>query len=214
MVRLKIFLKQIKESFKLVNILMSFYEESVFPHLNNWVTSKFKRYREELISNSHGEVLEIGFGSGLNLPFYSDQISKIHALEPSTGMIENMKFQDKRVHIINAEAEQIPLQDNSIDTVVSFLVLCTVHDLDKSLSEIKRVLKPNGKLLFFEHVNHQQGFKRSIFNGLNPIWKPLACGCNLTRDTISKINELFQVDKIEKVNSSIPIFYGSASIYQ
>lgn len=190
---------------------MNFYEESVFPHLNNWVTSKFKQYREELICNSHGEVLEIGFGSGLNLPFYNDQVSKIHALEPSKGMIENMKFQDKRVDIINASAEQIPLQDNSIDTVVSFLVLCTVNDLVKSLSEIKRVLKPNGKLLFFEHVNHQRGLKRSIFNGINPIWKPLACGCNLNRDTINSIEQLLSIKDIKKLNlSGLPILYGTA----
>lgn len=190
---------------------MSFYEESVFPHLNNWVTSKFKPYREELISKSYGEVLEIGFGSGLNLPFYGEQVSKIHALEPSVGMIETMKFQDKRVHVINAGAEQIPLEENSIDIVVSFLVLCTVQNLEKSLIEIKRVLKPEGKLLFFEHVSPQQGFKRYIFNGLNPIWKPLACGCNLNRDTIDRIKEIFTIEKLEKLNSSVPIFYGSAT---
>lgn len=190
---------------------MSFYEEIFFPRINNFLTSKFNKYRYELLAHAKGNVLEIGFGSGLNLPFYNDQVSKIHALEPSKGMIDNMNFQDKRVDIINASAEQIPLQDNSVDMVVSFLVLCTVNDQEKSLSEIKRVLKSNGKLLFFEHVNHQRGIKRSIFNTFNPIWKSLACGCNLNRDTINSIEQLLSIKDIKKLNlSGLPILYGTA----
>ena len=138
-------------------MLYKFYQQRVFPHLLNQVmqTPSLMQGRAELLSKVRGDVLEIGFGTGLNLPFYQE-VDQIYALEPNRDVYDLAK---KRVleapfHVqhIQASAEKLPFADNSVDSIVSTWTLCSIAELDKALQEIHRVLKPNGILHLIEHV--------------------------------------------------------------
>ena len=150
------------------------------------------KQREKILSNAEGLVLEIGFGSGLNLEFYDKgKIKKILALEPSLEMQKLAKKQIEKnsidIEFLTSYAENIPLKDNSINTVVCTYTLCSIINTKSALLEIRRVLKKGGKLLISEHVKSPDK-KVSIFqNRLNPLWKRIAGGCNINCDTKKKL---------------------------
>lgn len=158
--------------------------------------------REEIVSKAKGEVLEIGFGSGLNIPYYKD-VNKLYALEPSQEIFDvgtkntnNTKFVVE--HLKNS-AEQISLTDNSVDSVVSTWSLCSIPNPEKALKEIHRVLKPGGKFYFLEHGKSNNVSKYTLQNILNPFSKCLMGGCNLNRDIEKLItNSGFEIENIEK----------------
>lgn len=133
-----------------------------------------------------GDVLEIGFGSGLNLPHYdSAAVKTILALEPSEEMWylaqAAVKESPLTVRLLTASAEEIPLPDRSVDTVLVTYALCTVPDVPRALGECRRVLKTGGKFLFCEHGEAPDKGVRRWQNTLNPAWRRLAGGCNLNR---------------------------------
>ncbi len=148
----------------------------------------FNVTRERVAAPAVGIVLEIGFGSGYNIPFYKN-IEKLYALEPSkelftysTKKISNADF--SVIHLAEM-AESIPLGDNSVDSVVSTWSMCSISDLPKALGEIKRVLKPGGKLLFVEHGQAVNKIYSIIQKIITPITKHFTGNCHLDR----KINE-------------------------
>ena len=171
--------------------------------------------RKKIISKARGVVLEIGFGSGLNLPFYNKcDVEKIIALEPSSEMqkiaLKKNENTDLKIEFLNSFAEEIPLKDDYIDTLVCTYTLCSVSSIESVLSEIKRVLKKDGKLLIIEHVKSHD-YKISRFqNFINPIWKILAGGCNLNCETKKELVEYgFDADSIQHINvKGIPKFLG------
>ncbi len=150
-----------------------------------------QEWRAELLNSTSGTVLEIGAGSGLNLAFYPNTVSELYLLEPDKTMrikLEEKILSDhghnKNIKVIATTAESIPLPDNSCDHIVSTLVLCSVLDIEKVLSEVKRILKPQGKFIFIEHVAANNRLARLKWqHRLEPIWKIIACGCHLTRET-------------------------------
>ena len=115
-----------------------------------------RAHREALIANAHGDVLEIGGGTGANLGFYSDRVEKLTVTEPEAPMAKrlarHLKERELPAQLVKAPAEELPFEDGSFDVAVSTLVLCTVRDPVRALSEIERVLRPGGNLLFLEHV--------------------------------------------------------------
>ena len=162
-------------------------------------------WRKILLGEASGRVLEIGGGTGVNLEHYPDGLEQVIVTEPDPGMKKQLdqKFQrlDKtEFETVDAKAEALPFNDSSFDTVVSTLVLCTVQDPRKSLSEIFRVLKPGGRLIFIEHVHaHDNPGRARWQKRLEPYWKHLAGGCHLTRDTLSYIeDEGFEVKKLTR----------------
>lgn len=169
-------------------MLYQFYQQQIFPHLLNQVmqTASLMDKRRELLLPVAGDVLEIGFGTGINLPFYQN-VEKLYALEPNQ---EIFKLASSRIFESNLElqhlqasAEHIPLADQSIDHVVSTWTLCSVQRLDQVLKEIKRVLKPNGTLHLVEHVLNTENKKiRQLQHLITPIQKLLADGCRLNRN--------------------------------
>jgi ubiquinone/menaquinone biosynthesis C-methylase UbiE len=148
---------------------------------------KFKRIREGLLSKAVGYVLEIGSGTGINFPLYKS-VEKVVAIEPSTDMInksqEKLKQSFVQIELVKADAEKLPFADNSFDTVVATLVLCTIPNPNQAMREMLRVCKPEGKLLFFEHVKIENRFLAALQEWLTPAWKKICDGCCLNRDTL------------------------------
>jgi ubiquinone/menaquinone biosynthesis C-methylase UbiE len=175
---------------------MSFYEERVLPHLINLACSSkpTREQREKIVPLAEGDVLEIGFGSGLNLPFYDPQkVRKIWGLEPSAGMRRKARpTVDKSnldVEFIDLPGEEIPLEEDSVDTVLVTYTLCTIPDAIAALEGMRRVLKPGGRLLYCEHGVAPDENVRRWQDRLNPTWSKFTGGCNMNRDILRLITK-------------------------
>jgi ubiquinone/menaquinone biosynthesis C-methylase UbiE len=168
---------------------MSFYREQVLPHLINLAcsTKPNRKQREKIVPLAAGDVLEIGFGSGLNLPYYDSQkVRKVWGLEPSAGMRRKAQpmvdASDLDVEFVDLPGESIPLESSSVDTVLVTYTLCTIPDAISALEGMRRVLKPGGCLLFCEHGIAPDESVRRWQHRLNPPWSRFAGGCNMNRD--------------------------------
>jgi ubiquinone/menaquinone biosynthesis C-methylase UbiE len=150
-----------------------------------------RAHREALLADARGRVLEIGAGTGANLEFYGAAVEAITVTEPEAPMARRLerKIRDQRrpVDLIKAPAERLPVPDSQFDTVVATLVLCTVGDLPEALKELRRVLKPNGCLLFLEHVRADDPKLAAWQNRLNGINRIIGHGCNCNRATVDAI---------------------------
>lgn len=168
---------------------MSFYENRVLPRLINLAcTGKpTRRQREKIVPRAYGDVLEIGFGGGLNLPYYDgDKVRKIFGLEPSAGMrrsaARNIAASSLDVELIDLPGEEIPLDDSSVDSILVTYTLCTIPDAVSALEGMRRVLKPRGHLFFCEHGKAPDGDVHTWQNRLNGAWGRFSGGCNMNRD--------------------------------
>ena len=186
---------------------MSFYDKYILPSLINCAcgTKPMRYQRQKIVPLAEGSVLEIGIGSGLNLPFYDlGKINKIWGLDPSTelnSMAKNVSTTiDVEVDFIIAGAEEIPLPDNSIDTVLLTYTLCTIAEVKDSIREMERVLKTSGRMLFCEHGLAPDEKVVRWQERLSPYWKKIAGGCHLNRN-IPKIIEdsKFKIVKVESM---------------
>ncbi|PIE43459.1 MAG: SAM-dependent methyltransferase [Gammaproteobacteria bacterium] len=178
-------------------MIYAFYEKTIFPWVLKVADRAFRRQREEVLSRASGRVLEIGVGSGISLPFYSAGVSELVGIEPSHALRDKCHdakhgFAGASVSIEHGDAQALTYPDESFDTVVAFLVFCTIPNPEAAAREVYRVLKPGGKLFFFEHVSaatEMASDKRSARSlakwqeRLNPLWNRVSCGCNLNRDT-------------------------------
>jgi ubiquinone/menaquinone biosynthesis C-methylase UbiE len=167
---------------------MGIYDKHLLPKLVHFTCGQnpTMRQREKLVPLAQGRVLEIGIGSGLNIPFYdAKNVEHLWGLDPSAEMWsiaqKNADGHHLDVEFIQSGAESIPLDDNSTDTVVMTYTMCTVPHVHAALDEIRRVLKPAGKLLFCEHGTAPDKSVQRWQNRLNPIWRKLSGGCNLNR---------------------------------
>jgi ubiquinone/menaquinone biosynthesis C-methylase UbiE len=158
------------------------------------------RRRELLLSGTRGEVLEVGGGTGANLSHYGG-VDRVTVIEPDPFMRERLgpKSREARVpvEVSAAGAEALPFADGSFDIVVSTLVLCTVPDQGSALREIRRVLRPDGRLLFIEHVRASGSMARWQ-DRIEPLWKRLLAGCHPNRDTVTAIKRAgFEMETLE-----------------
>lgn len=161
----------------------------------------FKLIREKLLSKAEGYVLEIGSGTGINFPLY-EAADKLMAIEPSHYMIERseLKLHQAQIPIemVQANAEELPFVADTFDTVVATLVFCTIPNPDKAIAEMKRVCKPDGKILLFEHVKMENRLLAALQNWLTPAWKKVCDGCYLNRDTLGTLKgHHFSIKKVE-----------------
>lgn len=183
---------------------MGFYSDLILPRLCDLAmrNKHLLPYRERVIGAAEGRVLEIGVGSELNLPFYSPSAHEIIALEPVPALIAMARSKgpapSARVTFIEGSAETIPLDDASIDTVVTTWTLCTIPKAAIALSEMRRVLKPGSRLLFVEHgLSPDQGVRRWQ-NFLTPTWRRLSGGCHLNRPIGAMIEGAgFRLERLE-----------------
>lgn len=166
---------------------MSFYEDRILPYVINLAmrSRTLVPYREYALSAAEGRVLEIGIGSGLNLPFYSPQVGEILGLEPSPRLLamaqEAAKSTRTPITLIEGSAEAIPINSASIDTVVTTWTLCSIPAAQRALEEMRRVLRPGGQLLFVEHGLSPDANVRRWQDRLTPIWKRIGGNCHLNR---------------------------------
>jgi len=174
---------------------MAFYQKLILPKMTHLVcgASALRRQREKLIPRAYGNVLEIGSGSGLNLPYYDrGKVTRIWGLDPSSEMLAmaGQKAAEIRIAVefLTAPCEHIPLEDNCVDTIVTTYTLCSIGDPLQAFREMKRVLRPDGRLLFCEHGLPRDPGLRLLQQFLDPIWKRAAGGCRLNRDIPSLIN--------------------------
>jgi ubiquinone/menaquinone biosynthesis C-methylase UbiE len=183
---------------------MGFYQDRILPYLVNLAmrNQRLLPYRERVVSKAEGRVLEIGVGSGLNLPFYGPQVRDILGLEPSPRLTAMAQRGARQSHLpvrfIEGSAEAIPLDDASIDNVVTTWTLCTIPDAVLALSEMRRVLKSGGRLLFVEHGLASEDRVRKWQDRLTPAWKRIGGGCHLNRPIQALIeNNGFAIARIE-----------------
>ncbi|MCF2526161.1 class I SAM-dependent methyltransferase [Yinghuangia soli] len=150
----------------------------------------FAKVRASLLADATGDVLEIGAGTGGNLPHYV-HADRVFLVEPDPAMRKTLAAKVARAavpaEIASGSAEQTPYADDRFDTVVATLVFCTVDDLDRAAAEAKRVLKPGGTLLFVEHVGAGEPKARRTQERVEPAWKRLFGGCHLTRDPVAAL---------------------------
>lgn len=175
---------------------MNIYDKYVLPRLVHFTCGQkpTMRQRAKVVPLAQGRVLEIGIGSGLNIPFYdASKVTHLWGLDPSAEMWaiaqKNATQQHLDAEFIQSGAESIPLADNSADSVVLTYTLCTIADARAALEEIKRVLTPTGKLVFCEHGKAPDAAIQGWQNRLNPLWKSLAGGCHLNRPVAALLEQ-------------------------
>jgi ubiquinone/menaquinone biosynthesis C-methylase UbiE len=170
-----------------VPIRMSFYNDHILPHVLNLAmrNRELLPYRERVISQARGRVLEIGIGSGLNLPLYGPSVDTVLGLDPAARLLKMAQDAANRsripVTLMNASAHAIPVDRGSIDTLVTTWTLCSIPDAGAALQEMRRVLKPDGQFLFVEHGQAPEEGVRKWQNRINPVWNKIAGGCHLNR---------------------------------
>ena len=190
--------------------------------LNSSVEGRVVPYRRLTAGLAQGNVLEIGGGTGANLPYYPPN-TNVTFLEPDFHMIRRLKRQIQRqgcqASVVQQVGESLPFADASFDTVVTTLVLCMVRDADAVVREARRVLKPGGAFLFYEHVVSPRPRGRWWQRKLNPAWKCLTTGCNLDRDLTASIEragfsnvEIDAFDLSVRLPVTIPNIVGIARV--
>jgi len=147
--------------------------------------------RQDLLGRAGGRTVELGSGTGLNLPYYPDDLDDLILTEPEAAMrvrlARKVRHDQRPVRVLDASAERLPFDDGTVDTVVSTLVLCTVDDPDPVLREIERVLRPGGRLLFLEHVRSRSPRLARWQDRLAEPWRLFAEGCHCNRATLERI---------------------------
>lgn len=183
---------------------MSFYQRRILPSLTDLAMRQINLavYCRRVIPAAEGRVLEIGVGSGLNLPLYTRRAERVIGLDPSPKLLQMarnaMSTTAFPVELMAGPAEAIPLEDRSIDTVVTTWTLCTIPDAPRALGEMRRVLKPEGRLLFVEHGRAPDASVRRWQNRLTLLWKRIGGGCHLNRAIADLIVTAgFRPDRLE-----------------
>jgi ubiquinone/menaquinone biosynthesis C-methylase UbiE len=187
------------------------YEKYVLPKLIHWAMRRevATSERRKFIPLASGTVLEVGVGSGLNLPFYGPKVQKLYALDPSRELWKMARQRVREapcpVEFLAASAEHIPLEDMSVDTVITTWTLCTIPNPLQALTDMRRVLKPEGRLIFVEHGRSPDSGVRTWQNRLTPVWKRIGGGCHLNRQIDDLIAGAgFDIAQIERGYSRGP----------
>jgi ubiquinone/menaquinone biosynthesis C-methylase UbiE len=183
---------------------MGFYQNQIIPLLIDLTMRQrnLAAYRSRVVPAAGGRVLEIGIGSGLNLPFYSRSVKNLIGLDPSPKLLAMARGKLppdlSPIELVEGSAEAIPLENGSIDTVVTTWTLCSIPDAGRALREMSRVLKPTGRLLFVEHGLAPDPNVRWWQDHMTPVWRRLGGGCHLNRAIKLLIEDAgFQFERFE-----------------
>jgi ubiquinone/menaquinone biosynthesis C-methylase UbiE len=196
---------------------MGYYDDRVLPHIINVVmnTKQTRRIRERVCGGLKGEVLEIGFGTGHNLPYIPDTVTRLLAVEPSARSVElaraRIDASPVEVEVIGLDGQRLPVDDASVDAVLCTWSLCTIPDAIAAVSEARRVLRRGGQFHFIEHGAAPDTGVRRWQDRLNPIQNRIGGGCNLNRDIAGIVEAggmtLSQLDRY--YSSGEPKAFGS-----
>ena len=183
---------------------MGFYSQVILPRLLDWVMSDpaFTQYRQKVLANVEGEILEIGFGTGLNLSYYPHHIKKVTTIDPNSGMnqLAEKRIKASQIEVENRliNSENLPMANNTFDSVVSTWTLCIIGQVELALQEIYRVLKPGGKFFFIEHGLSDKPEIKIWQNRLTPLQKIIADGFHLNRNIQRLVEQQFDSITLEK----------------
>jgi len=183
---------------------MGFYSQVIAPRLLDWGMSdpSFALYRREVLSDVQGEVLEIGFGTGINLSYYPEHLQQLVTVDANPGMnaLAQKRIESSNIRVDNRvlNGENLPMADNTFDSVVSTWTLCSIANVEQALKEIYRVLKPGGRFFFIEHGLSDDPKVQVWQNRLNPINKAIAVGCNLNRNIKELVEAQFKNVTVEQ----------------
>lgn len=194
---------------------MGFYSQKILPYLLDWSLSdpKISKYRQQILAEVKGEVLEIGFGTGLNLSYYPKDLEKLVAIDSNAGVnkLAQKRIESSSITIDNRvlNGESLPMADNTFDSVVSTFTLCSIAKVEQALTEIYRVLKPGGKFFFLEHGLSNEPKIQVWQNRLTPIQKVIGDGCHLNRNIRQLVEQQFDHVTLEAfVGENLPKIAG------
>ncbi|EKV02564.1 methylase involved in ubiquinone/menaquinone biosynthesis [Leptolyngbya sp. PCC 7375] len=194
---------------------MGLYSRIVFPRLLDLTMSgqELNDYRQSLLQSVKGQVLEIGFGTGLNVSYYSDEVTALTAIDPNEGMaaIANPRIQDSTVDITlkTASAEALPMATESFDAVVCTWTLCSIPNIEKALTEVYRVLRPGGKFFFIEHGLSPERGVGTWQRRITPLQRRIADGCRLDQPMATLVKAVFdQMEYEEFYSRDLPKLIG------
>jgi ubiquinone/menaquinone biosynthesis C-methylase UbiE len=183
---------------------MGFYARRVLPRLLEWAMRNhaLTPYRQATITQSRGVVIEIGVGSGLNLPLYTNAVERVYAIDPSPELLRLARRRVSEasvpVSLLIATAEQLPFPESTFDTVVMTWTLCSIGDPLAALTEMRRVLRPHGQLLFVEHGRSDEPSIARWQALLTPGWRRIGGGCHLDRDMAGLMQAAgFEIGRLE-----------------
>lgn len=183
---------------------MGFYSQKIFPYLLDWSMSgsDFGRYRQAVLKDVTGNILEIGFGTGLNLAYYPESVQEIVTVDvnPAMHRLAQKRIQTSSIAVDHRvlSGEHLPMAEASFDSVVSTFTLCSIQQVEQAIKEIYRVLKPGGKFFFVEHGLSQEPKIRVWQHRLTPIQKVIADGCHLDRNIRNLVEAQFDDLAIEE----------------
>ena len=184
---------------------MGFYSQNILPYLLDWSLSdpNLSVHRQEILADVKGKVLEIGFGTGLNLSYYPKHIKTIIAVDinPKANKLAQKRIQSSNItvdcKVLNGES--LPMADNTFDSVVSSFTLCSIADVEQALAEIYRVMKPGGKFFFVEHGLSNEPKIQIWQNRLTPIQKAIVGGCHLNRNIRQIVENQFDTVSLKEL---------------
>jgi ubiquinone/menaquinone biosynthesis C-methylase UbiE len=183
---------------------VGFYGDHIFPRVMNLVMANrhMREVRARVCDDLEGDVVELGFGTGLNLPHLPAEVCRLRAIEPSATAVrlasDRIAEADVPVEIAGLDGERLPLPDASVDAALSTWTLCTIPDPVAAIAEVRRVLRPGGTFHFVEHGRAPDGRVRRWQRRLNPVQRRLACGCHLDRDVPALLAEGgFEVERLD-----------------
>lgn len=187
-------------------MIAALYEKHLLPHLIDFACGMkaITRQRSTVVPRAHGRVLEIGIGTGLNLAHYdAEKVNTLCGLDPSLALHaiakDRLAATRLKLELVPLSAERIPADDASYDSIVCTFTLCTIPDPLTALSEMRRVLKPGGELLFSEHGLAPEPSVQKWQHRLTPVWRPLAGGCHLDRDIPALLTQAgFRVTELKQ----------------
>jgi ubiquinone/menaquinone biosynthesis C-methylase UbiE len=187
-----------------MEIPVGYYQSRILPRIIDLSmrNAELRAYRERVLSAAQGRVLEVGIGSGLNLPFYGPGVTQLVGIEPASRLMEMTREaalgQQLSVELISGSAETIPFPDHHFDTIVTTWTLCSIPKISESLIEMRRVMKPMGRLHFVEHGRAPEENVRKWQDRLTPIWKCIGGGCHLNRPIVELIEGAgFQIEHLQ-----------------
>ena len=197
---------------------MGIYSQHIFPRLmeSGLKGAVHRRYRRRALERAHGEVLEVGFGTGLNLECYPESVRRVTGLDPAAVLERRVRARIAEVsfpveRITGDAAERLPFPDGHFDTVASTWTLCSIGRLRSALMEMRRVLKPSGELLFLEHGRNEGRWVSRLQDAVNPIQNRVACGCNVNRRIDDEIESAgFRITELDRfIMPGVPRALGS-----
>jgi len=195
---------------------VSFYVDRVLPRVTDLALSgrEFSAIRARVCADVHGEVLEVGFGSGRNVPHYPASVSRVLAVDPATGgravAAKRVAASAVPVEYVGLDGEHLPLADESVDHVLTTWTLCTIPDVDRALAEMRRVLRPHGRLHFVEHGRAPDARVARWQDRLTPIQRRVFGGCHLNRPIDHLIARVgFEPERLDTYFASGPKVFGS-----